>query len=77
MRTRTRPSAYNGAAVLYATHEPELTDFYAGLGFTLSPAGIDIPTPTGVICHGPSSGYRFSVKPLGVNGGSWGLAQVP
>ncbi|MFJ5212299.1 hypothetical protein [Streptomyces nigra] len=33
-----------GAAVMYATHEPELTDFYAGLGFTLSPDGI--PTPT-------------------------------
>ncbi|MFD3827116.1 GNAT family N-acetyltransferase [Streptomyces sp. NPDC058625] len=26
-----------GAAILYVTHEPELTDFYAGLGFTLSP----------------------------------------
>ncbi|MFE0737487.1 GNAT family N-acetyltransferase [Streptomyces sp. NPDC058855] len=53
-----------GAAVLYATHEPELTDFYAGLGFTLSPDGIGIPTPTGLICHGPTKGFRFSVKPL-------------
>lgn len=35
-----------GAAVLYATHEPELTDFYTGLGFPLSPDGIGIPTPT-------------------------------
>ncbi|MFL9658684.1 hypothetical protein ACJ7VE_33785 [Streptomyces sp. PB17] len=35
------------AAVLYATHEPELTDFYAGLGFTLSPDGIGIPTRPG------------------------------
>ncbi|MFF4085193.1 GNAT family N-acetyltransferase [Streptomyces sp. NPDC001777] len=53
-----------GAAVLYATHEPELTDFYAGLGFTLSPDGIGIPTPAGLICHGPTKGFRFSVKPL-------------
>lgn len=30
-----------GAAVLYATHEPELTGFYAGLGFILSPDGIE------------------------------------
>ncbi len=52
------------AAVLYATHEPELTDFYAGLGFTLSPDGIGIPTPAGFICHGPIQGFRFSVKPL-------------
>ncbi|WP_327328666.1 GNAT family N-acetyltransferase (plasmid) [Streptomyces sp. NBC_01210] len=53
-----------GAAVLYATHEPELTDFYAGLGFTLSPDGIGIPTLAGFICHGPIKGFRFSVKPL-------------
>lgn len=53
-----------GAAVLYATHEPELTDFYAGLGFTLSPDGIGIPTPLGFICHGPTKGFRFSVKAL-------------
>ncbi|MET9914937.1 GNAT family N-acetyltransferase [Streptomyces sp. NPDC006476] len=53
-----------GAAVLYVTHEPELTDFYAGLGFTLSPDGIGIPTPAGLICHGPIKGFRFSVKPL-------------
>lgn len=53
-----------GGAVLLATHEPELTDFYAGLGFTVSPDGIGIPTPTGFICHGPIKGFRFSVKPL-------------
>ncbi|MFF8604166.1 GNAT family N-acetyltransferase [Streptomyces sp. NPDC015232] len=53
-----------GAAVLYVTHEPELTDFYAGLGFTLSPDGIGIPTPAGFICHGPTKGFKFSVKPL-------------
>ncbi|MER6105132.1 GNAT family N-acetyltransferase [Streptomyces sp. NPDC001832] len=53
-----------GAAVLYVTHEPELTDFYAGLGFTVSPDGIGIPTPLGFICHGPIKGFRFSVKPL-------------
>ncbi|MGP3991789.1 DUF6207 family protein [Streptomyces sp. 3N207] len=53
-----------GAAVLYVTHEPELTDFYAGLGFTLSPDGVGIPTPLGFICHGPSQGFRFSVKAL-------------
>jgi GNAT superfamily N-acetyltransferase len=53
-----------GAAVLYVTHEPELTDFYAGLGFTLSPDGIGIPTPAGLICHGPIEGFHFSVKPL-------------
>ncbi|GDY70209.1 hypothetical protein AQJ43_36585 [Streptomyces avermitilis] len=53
-----------GAAVLYVTHEPELTDFYAGLGFTLSPDGIGIPTPAGLICHGPIKSFRFSVKPL-------------
>ncbi|MCZ1000767.1 GNAT family N-acetyltransferase [Streptomyces mirabilis] len=58
------PTGKLGAAVLYATHEPELTDFYAGLGFTLSPDGIGIPTPAGFICHGPIKGYRFSVKPL-------------
>ncbi|MFD5079552.1 GNAT family N-acetyltransferase [Streptomyces sp. NPDC058371] len=52
-----------GAAVLCATHDPELTDFYAGLGFTASPDGIGIPTPAGFICHGPIKGYRFSVKP--------------
>lgn len=59
-----RPAGKLGAAVLYTTHEPELTDFYAGLGFTLSPDGIGIPTPAGLICHGPTAGYRFSVKPL-------------
>lgn len=53
-----------GAAILYVTHEPELTDFYTGLGFTLSPDGIGIPTPAGFICHGPIKGFRFSVKPL-------------
>ncbi|PIB04517.1 MULTISPECIES: GNAT family N-acetyltransferase [Streptomyces] len=53
-----------GAAILYVTHEPELTDFYAGLGFTLSPDGIGIPTPLGFICHGPIKGFCFSVKPL-------------
>ncbi|MFD5514038.1 hypothetical protein ACFWIB_40990 [Streptomyces sp. NPDC127051] len=53
-----------GAAILYVTHEPELTDYYAGLGFTLSPDGIGIPTPLGLICHGPLEGFRFSVKPL-------------
>ncbi|NGO13137.1 GNAT family N-acetyltransferase [Streptomyces sp. HC44] len=53
-----------GAAVMYVTHEPELTDFYAGLGFTLSPDGIGIPTPAGFICHGPTKDYRISVKPL-------------
>ncbi|MBP5942723.1 GNAT family N-acetyltransferase [Streptomyces acidiscabies] len=53
-----------GSAVLLVTHEPELTDFYAGLGFTVSPDGIGIPTPTGFICHGPTKGFRFSVKPL-------------
>lgn len=53
-----------GAAVLYVTHEPELTDFYAGLGFTVSPDGIGIPTPAGFICHGPIKGFRFSVKAL-------------
>ncbi|MFI9311114.1 GNAT family N-acetyltransferase [Streptomyces triculaminicus] len=53
-----------GAAVLCVTHEPELTDFYAGLGFTLSPDGIGIPSPLGFICHGPTTGFRFSVKPL-------------
>ncbi|WP_369199126.1 GNAT family N-acetyltransferase [Streptomyces djakartensis] len=52
-----------GAAVLYAAHEPELMDFYAGLGFTLSPDGIGIP-PSGLICHGPTKGFRFSVTPL-------------
>ncbi|MFF0001541.1 hypothetical protein [Streptomyces avermitilis] len=36
-----------GAAVLYVTHEPELTDLYAGLGFTLSPDGIGIPPRPG------------------------------
>ncbi|MCC9690592.1 GNAT family N-acetyltransferase, partial [Streptomyces sp. MNU103] len=46
-----------GAAILYVTHEPELTDFYAGLGFTLSPDGIGIPTPLGLICHGPIRGF--------------------
>ncbi|MEU8550567.1 hypothetical protein AB0C81_26900 [Streptomyces roseoverticillatus] len=51
-------------AVLYVTHEPELTDFYAGLGFTLSPDGIGTPTPAGFICHSPNKGFRFSVKPL-------------
>lgn len=56
-----------GAAVLYATHEPELTDFYAGLG-TLSPDGISIPTPAGFICHSQIKGYRFSVKPLCTGG---------
>jgi hypothetical protein len=50
-----------GAAVLYVTPEPELTDFYAGLGFTLSPDGIGIATPAGFICHGPIKGYRISV----------------
>ncbi|MER7692624.1 GNAT family N-acetyltransferase [Streptomyces sp. NPDC097610] len=53
-----------GAAVLYVTHEPELTDFYAGLGFSLSPDGIGIPSPLGFICHGPIEGFCFSVKPL-------------
>ncbi|MBV9025898.1 MAG: GNAT family N-acetyltransferase [Streptomycetaceae bacterium] len=53
-----------GAAVMYITHEPELTAFYAGLGFTLSPDGVGIPTPTGLICHSPIEGYRLSVKPL-------------
>ncbi|WP_434600010.1 GNAT family N-acetyltransferase [Streptomyces sp. A5-4] len=53
-----------GAAVLYVMQEPELTDFYAGLGFTVSPDGIGIPTPLGFICHGPINGFRFSVKPL-------------
>ncbi|MFD3722844.1 GNAT family N-acetyltransferase [Streptomyces sp. NPDC058674] len=53
-----------GAAILYVTHEPELTDYYAGLGFILSPDGIAIPTPLGLICHGPIEGFRFSVKPL-------------
>ncbi|MGW9676414.1 GNAT family N-acetyltransferase [Streptomyces koyangensis] len=53
-----------GAAILYVTHEPELTDFYAGLAFTLSPDGIGIPTPLGLICHGPIKGFCFSVKPL-------------
>ncbi|MFF7647008.1 GNAT family N-acetyltransferase [Streptomyces canus] len=53
-----------GAAILTVTHEPELTDFYAGLGFILSPDGIGIPTPVGLICHGPIKGFRFSVKPL-------------
>lgn len=60
----SRPAGKLGAAVLYVTHEPELTDFYAGLGFTLSPDGIGIPTPSGFICHGPIEGLRFSVKPL-------------
>ncbi|MCO8308771.1 GNAT family N-acetyltransferase [Streptomyces sp. RKCA744] len=60
----SHPAGKLGAAVLYATHEPELTDFYAGLRFTLSPNGIGIPTPTGLIYYGPSKGYRFSVKPL-------------
>jgi hypothetical protein len=41
------PAGKLGAAVLRATHEPELKDFYAGLGFTLSPDGIGIPTPAG------------------------------
>lgn len=77
----SHPTGKLGAAVLYVTHEPELTDFYAGLGFTLSPDGIGIPTPAGFIYHGPTKGYRFSVKPLrtGVQmqamptpmGGSW------
>ncbi|WP_322872283.1 GNAT family N-acetyltransferase [Streptomyces goshikiensis] len=58
------PAGKLGTAVLYATHEPELTDFYAKLGFTLSPDGIAIPTPAGLICHGPTKGYKFSVKPL-------------
>ncbi|MGC9500914.1 hypothetical protein [Streptomyces sp. WG7] len=48
------PDLYNGshqagklgAAILYATHEPEL------------------PTPAGLTCHGPITGFRFSVKPL-------------
>ncbi|GHE09650.1 helix-turn-helix domain-containing protein [Streptomyces alanosinicus] len=40
------------------------TDFYARLGFTLCRDGIGIPTPTGVICHGPIRGFRFSVRPL-------------
>ncbi|MGX8903695.1 GNAT family N-acetyltransferase [Streptomyces netropsis] len=52
----SRPAGKLGAAVLYATHEPELTDFYAGLGFTLSPDGIGIPAPLGFICHGPIKG---------------------
>ncbi|MEU0744583.1 GNAT family N-acetyltransferase [Streptomyces sp. NPDC006134] len=52
----SRQAGKLGTAVLYATHEPELTDFYAGLGFTLSPDGIGIPTPTGLICHGPAKG---------------------
>ncbi|MES4909461.1 MULTISPECIES: GNAT family N-acetyltransferase [unclassified Streptomyces] len=60
----SRPEGKLGAAVLSATHKPELTDFYAGLGFTLSPDGIGIPTPAGFICHGPTKGYRYSVKPL-------------
>ncbi|WP_406156365.1 GNAT family N-acetyltransferase [Streptomyces sp. NBC_01005] len=60
----SNPDGKLSAAVLYATHEPELTDFYAGLGFTLSPDGIGIPTPAGLICHGPTKGFRFSVKPL-------------
>ncbi|MCX4539003.1 hypothetical protein OHA79_52635 (plasmid) [Streptomyces sp. NBC_00841] len=60
----SHPAGKLGAAVLYVTHEPELTDFYAGLGFTLSPDGIGIPTPAGLICHGPIKGFRFSVKPL-------------
>ncbi|MGW0315097.1 hypothetical protein [Streptomyces flavidovirens] len=50
--------------MLYATHEPELTDFYAGLGFTRPRDGIGIPSPLGFICHGPIKGFRFSVKPL-------------
>ncbi|WP_406364398.1 GNAT family N-acetyltransferase [Streptomyces sp. NBC_01579] len=60
----SHPAGKLGAAVLYVTHEPELTDFYARLGFTLSPDGIGIPTPTGFICHGPIKGFRFSAKPL-------------
>ncbi|MEJ8653709.1 GNAT family N-acetyltransferase [Streptomyces sp. MS1.AVA.3] len=60
----SQPAGKLGAAVLYATHEPELTDFYAGLGFALSPDGIGIATPSGFVCHGPIKGYRFSVKPL-------------
>ncbi|WP_327135863.1 GNAT family N-acetyltransferase (plasmid) [Streptomyces sp. NBC_01343] len=60
----SHPAGKLGAAVLYATHEPELTDFYARLGFTLSPDGIGIPTPAGLICHGPLKGFKFSVKPL-------------
>ncbi|MGW4788577.1 GNAT family N-acetyltransferase [Streptomyces sp. NPDC004230] len=60
----SHPAGKLGAAVLYVTHEPELTDFYAGLGFTLSPDGIGIPTPAGLIHHGPIKGYRFSAKPL-------------
>ncbi|MFB6783656.1 GNAT family N-acetyltransferase [Streptomyces sp. NPDC056352] len=40
----SHPAGKLGAALLYVTHEPELTDFYAGLGFTLSPDGIGIPT---------------------------------
>ncbi|MFG3532983.1 hypothetical protein ACGF8B_40745 [Streptomyces sp. NPDC047917] len=53
-----------GAAILYITHGPEMTDVYAGLGCTLSPDGIGIPTPLGFICHGPIKGFCFSVKPL-------------
>ncbi|MFF9984700.1 GNAT family N-acetyltransferase [Streptomyces erythrochromogenes] len=60
----SRPAGKLGSAVLLVTHEPELTDFYAGQGFTVSPDGIGIPTPTGLICHGPTMGFRFSVKPL-------------
>ncbi|MFI1154710.1 hypothetical protein [Streptomyces sp. NPDC020817] len=45
-------------------HEPELTDFYARLGFTLSPDGVGIPTPAGIISHGPLKGFKFSVKAL-------------
>ncbi|MFF2851928.1 hypothetical protein ACFVT5_37180 [Streptomyces sp. NPDC058001] len=32
-------------------------DFYAGLGFTLSPDGNGIPTPLGFNCHGPMKGF--------------------
>ncbi|MGV2917615.1 aspartyl/asparaginyl beta-hydroxylase domain-containing protein [Streptomyces alfalfae] len=40
------------AAVLYATHEVELMDFYVGLGFTPSPDGSASPPRPGRRCKG-------------------------
>ncbi|MER7203663.1 hypothetical protein CG723_43905 [Streptomyces sp. CB01635] len=44
--TGSDPAGKLGAAVMCFTPEPDLTDFYAGLGFTFSPtASVHLPRP--------------------------------